>query len=168
MQSSCFAGTLPTNVMQGHPETTDHTTTAVDMVKGMVRDMVTGTSTKAVETAATKAERGKAMAVSKTHHIGETTLIYLIDNFGESDCTRFRALSPCNVYSTCISPHSAAFVSMLTAGITSASLTFVAITHISILLWQLESYADLLQGKQEQQQTTQQQTRASQAPQQKS
>ena len=84
MLRTCHAGMLPTNVMHGHLETTDHTITLVDKVRDMVRDMVTRTSTKAVETAATKAERGKAAAVLETHRTGETAVIYLTYDFFRS------------------------------------------------------------------------------------
>ena len=59
------------SMVQGHLETTDRTVTVVDMV----RDMGTGTSTKAVETAATKAEREKAMALPETHHTGKSFIL---------------------------------------------------------------------------------------------
>lgn len=50
------------NTMEGHPETTGHTIIPVDMVGW--------TSTKAVETTATEAERGTAVAVPETYRTG--------------------------------------------------------------------------------------------------
>ena len=167
MHCSRYAGMLPTNVTQGHLETTDRTITLVDMARNIMRNAVRGTSTKAVETAATKAERGKSVAVSETHHTGGATVIYLSNilvsyivpdqEHGAMQCLQQCALGLTLFLYPCL------FVS-----ITPAAFTSVASTHMGILLWQLESRACLLQGKQAQRQTTQQQTRAPQAPQQKS
>ena len=92
LQRSCFAGMAPTNTMRGHLETTDHTITLVDKVRDMVREMVTGLSTKAVETAATKAERGKAAAVPETRRTGElllsSTAVIYSTHKSSAVCTR--------------------------------------------------------------------------------
>lgn len=78
------------NIMQGHLETTGHTITPVDMVRW--------TSTKAVETAATEAERGIVMAVPETHRTGASTVPGLIVKafVWESHCTRIIAWSQCD------------------------------------------------------------------------
>lgn len=58
------------NTMKGHPETTGHTNIPVDMVRW--------TSTKAVETTATEAERGTAVAVPETPRTGARAVTCLL------------------------------------------------------------------------------------------
>ena len=157
--------------MQGHLETTDCAITLVDMARNIMRDMVRGTSTKAVETAAPKAERGKAVAVPETHHTGGTTVIHLSCRILRINIVpdQEHGAMQCNARLTACTLALTLFLySCLSVSITPAAFTSVASTHMRILLWQLESHACLLQGKQAQRQTTQQQTRAPQAPQQKS